>query len=63
MKAIQIATNPTPCDNSETHYVDVECHEKFTIVLDDNLKPVGTFLLPLEDIKSLEDDDLRKMTK
>lgn len=55
MNLVQIATNPTLFDHLEILYAYAE----FNTALDDNLKPIGTPLLPWEDIKNLRDDDLR----
>ena len=61
-KPIRIAANPTPFDQSESHFVEATLYDEITLVGEASLsKPVGTPLPRWEDIRDDPKVDLREL--
>jgi hypothetical protein len=61
-KPIRIATNPTPFDQSESHFVEVALYDEVALVGEASLaKPVGIPLPKWEEIKDTPKTDLRDL--
>jgi hypothetical protein len=61
-KPIRIAANPTPFDQSESHFVEVALYDEVALVGEASLaKPDGISLLKWEEIKDALEADLRDL--
>ena len=61
-KPIRIAANPTPFDQSESHFVEAALYDEIAPVREASLaKPVGIPLPKWEEIKDAPETDLRDL--
>ena len=61
-KPIRIAANPTPFDQSESHFVEKALYDEITPAREASLsKPIGTPLPKWEDIRDDPEVDLREL--
>jgi hypothetical protein len=59
---IWIATNPTPFDQSESHFVEAALYDEVTLAEKASLaKPIGILLPKWEEIKDAPETDLRDL--
>jgi hypothetical protein len=61
-KPIHIVANPTPFDQSKSHFVEAALYDEITLAGEASLsKPVGTPLPKWEDIRDDPEVDLREL--